>query len=96
MEVVLLHGGDLAIKSWRRCGAAAVVLIAAQLLTDAGAEGGSQSTGSPSRLVWRRQVRVTCLLAQVDLATGAGAAMLAVHCDAARSASEDGSECHGS
>ena len=70
MEVVLLHSNDSAAEAWQQSGAVAVVLIAAQLLTEARADASHSATGSPARPAWRRQNRVTCLLAQVDLVTG--------------------------
>ena len=75
MEVVLLHAGDsAAVGPWCRSGARAVLIVAVQLLSEGGAEGCGQPEASPSRSAWRRQHRVLCLLAEVDLATGAGLA----------------------
>ncbi len=70
MKVVLLHGGDGAVGPWHRGGARAVMLIAAQLLADNGALDGELPRSSPTRPARR----VLCLLAEVDLATGAGLA----------------------
>ncbi len=80
MEVVLLHGSDAAAGAWQQSGAVAIVLIAAQLLTEVDAAG--PSTDSPSRPVWRRQNRVTCLLAQVDLVAGVHSKQKVTHSDA--------------
>ena len=67
MEVVLLHDGDGSDRPWHHCGARAVVLIAAQLTTD----GGAEDRGQPGSSLTQPARRVLCLLAEVDLATGA-------------------------
>jgi len=80
MEVVLLHSSNVAAGPWQQSGVVAVVLVAAQLLTtEVDAAGPGPPTGSPSRPAWRRQNHVTCLLAQVDLVTGAVGKQLRTH-----------------
>ena len=71
MEVVLLHGGGPAVGAWQRSDAVAVVLIAAQL--------SEPDAGRGLRSHFQSQTRVTCLLAQVDLATGAASCYARAH-----------------